>query len=104
MVRILAISCCFHHATALLENGIVVALAEEERFSRKKRDYEFPHKAIQFCLESGKITGKDLDYVVFFEKPFTKFDRLLRTSLQGFPKTYFMFVQSTILAKRGVAA
>jgi len=94
-MRILGISCYFHDAAAaLLEDGVLVAAAEEERFTRKKHDFEFPHNAIRFCLEHQGITGKDLDHVVFFEKPFTKFDRLLRTSLAGFPKTYWMFVQS----------
>ena len=77
-----------------MEDGVLVAAAEEERFTRKKHDFEFPHNAIRFCLDHRKISGKDLEYVVFFEKPFTKFDRLLRTTLQGFPKTYRMFVQS----------
>lgn len=94
-MRILGISCYFHDAAAaLLEDGVLIAAAEEERFTRKKHDYEFPHNAIRFCLEQGNITSKDLDYVAFFEKPFIKFDRLLRTSLQGFPKTYPLFVQS----------
>ena len=94
-MRILGISCYFHDAAAvLLEDGVLIAAAEEERFTRKKHDFEFPHKAIEFCLSQGKITGKDLDYAVFFEKPFVKFDRLLRTSLQGYPRTYRMFVDS----------
>ena len=94
-MRILGISCFFHDAAAaLLEDGVLVAAAEEERFTRKKHDYEFPYNAIRFCLEQRKLTGKDLDYLVFFEKPFVKFDRLLRTSLQGFPKTQRLFVQS----------
>ena len=94
-MRILGISCYFHDASAaLIEDGVLVAAAEEERFTRKKHDFEFPHNAIQFCFEYAGITGKDLDYVVFFEKPFVKFDRLLKTAIQGFPKTYGMFVQS----------
>ncbi|MCZ6672979.1 MAG: carbamoyltransferase [Verrucomicrobia bacterium] len=94
-MRILGISCYFHDASAaLLEDGVLVAAAEEERFTRKKHDYEFPRNAINFCLDQGGITGKDLDYVAFFEKPFVKYDRLLKTALQGFPKTYGTFVQS----------
>ena len=85
---ILGISCYFHDASAaLIEDGVLVAAAEEERFTRKKHDFEYPHNAVKFCLDQGGITGKDLDHVVFFEKPFLKFDRLLKTSLQGFPKT-----------------
>lgn len=92
---ILGISCYFHDASAaLIKDGVLIAAAEEERFSRIKHDYEFPQNAIDFCLAQGGITGKDLEYVVFFEKPFLKMDRLLRTSLKGFPKTYGMFVQS----------
>ena len=95
MLNILGISCYFHDASAvLLQDGKLIAAAEEERFTRKKHDYEFPSNAIEFCLAEGNISGKDLDYVIFFEKPFIKFDRLLRTSLQGFPKTYSMFTQS----------
>ena len=94
-MRILGISCYFHDAAAaLLEDGLLMAAAEEERFTRTKHDFAFPYNAIQFCLDDQNISGKDLDYVVFFEKPFLKFDRLLRTSLQGFPKTQGLFVQS----------
>jgi len=94
-MRILGISCYFHDAAAaLLEDGALVAAAEEERFTRKKHDFDFPENAIAFCLDRANITGKDLDYAVFYEKPFTKFDRLLRTSLQGFPRSYRMFAQS----------
>ena len=70
---ILAISCYFHDAAAvLLRDGRLVAAAEEERFTRKKHDYEFPQHAINFCLRVGGIQVADLDYVVFFEKPFLK--------------------------------
>ena len=94
-MRILGMSCYFHDASAaLIEDGVLIAAAEEERFTRKKHDFEYPHNAIKFCLDQGGVSGKGLDYVVFFEKPFVKFDRLLRTSLQGFPKTYPLFVQS----------
>ena len=75
-MRILGISCYFHDsAAALLEDGVLVAAAEEERFSRVKHDYGFPYQAIEFCLKRANITGEDLDYVAFFEKPFAKFDR-----------------------------
>ena len=94
-MRILGISCYFHDSAAvLLEDGVLVAAAEEERYTRKKHDFEFPENAIRYCLDQGNITGKDLDYAVFFEKPFNKFDRLLRTAFHGFPKTYWMFAQS----------
>ena len=94
-MNILGISCYFHDSAAvLLVDGVLAAAAEEERFSRKKHDFSFPENAIKFCLETGNISGKDLDYVVLFEKPFSKFDRLIQTVLQGFPKSYEMFIQS----------
>jgi carbamoyltransferase len=73
-----------------------LAAAEEERFTRKKHDYDFPKNAIQFCLDAGGIRGADLDYVVFFEKPFRKFDRILATVLQTYPKSWKVFRESMI--------
>ena len=94
-MKILGISCYFHDASAaLIEDGVLLAAAEEERFTRIKHDYSFPTMAIDFCLKQAGVTSKEIDHVVFFEKPFSKFDRLLKTSLQGFPKTYWMFNQS----------
>jgi carbamoyltransferase len=96
-MNILGISCYYHDAAAaLLRDGQLVAAAEEERFSRKKHDYDFPQTAIDFCLESGGIKGGDLDYVAFFEKPFRKFDRILMTALQTYPKSYKVFRESMI--------
>ena len=75
---ILGISCYYHDAAAaLLQDGILVAAAEEERFTRKKHDYSFPSHAIDFCLRQAGISGRDLDYVVFYEKPLLKFERIL---------------------------
>jgi carbamoyltransferase len=94
---ILGISCYYHDAAAaLLRDGQLFAAAEEERFSRIKHDYGFPHHAIQFCLEAGGIRGADLDYVVFFEKPFRKFDRILMTVLQTYPQSWKVFRESMI--------
>lgn len=77
-MNIPGISCYFHDAAAaLLRDGRLIAAAEEERFTRKKHDYEFPQHAIDFCFRAGGIQGSDLDYVVFFEKPFIKFDGTL---------------------------
>src|SRR5262249_53147861 len=96
-MNILGISCYFHDAAAaLLQDGRLVAAAEEERFSRKKHDYEFPERAIQFCLRAGEITAADLDWVVFFEKPFLKFERLLLTSLQTFPSSLGVFREAMV--------
>ncbi len=94
---ILGISCYYHDAAAaLLRDGRLVAAAEEERFSRKKHDYEFPKHAIQYCLDAGGIKGADLDHVVFFEKPFRKLDRILQTVLQTYPKSWRVFRDSMI--------
>lgn len=94
---ILGVSCYFHDAAAaLLRDGELVAAAEEERFTRKKHDYGFPQNAIDFCLELEGIRGEDLDYVVFFEKPFIKFDRLLLTSMQTFPRSHRVFREAMI--------
>lgn len=94
---ILGISCFFHDAAAaLLRDGRLLAAAEEERFTRRKHDFEFPQNAIDFCLRTGGIEARDLDYVVFFEKPFIKFERLLLTSLQGFPRSYRLFREAML--------
>ncbi len=85
---ILGIACFYHDsAVALLKDGQLVAAAMEERFSRKKHDNSFPQKAIEFCLAQAGITGKDLDYAVFYEKPLVKFERILLTTLGSFPKS-----------------
>jgi carbamoyltransferase len=70
---------------------VLVAAAEEERFTRKKHDYGFPEQAIRFCLDAGKLDARDLDWVVFFEKPLVKFDRILMTSLATYPRSLRMF-------------
>src|SRR6266581_2057052 len=94
---ILGISCYFHDAAAaLLRDGCLVAAAEEERFTRKKHDYAFPQHAIDFCLRVGSIRAADLDYVVFFEKPFVKFERLLLSSLQTFPRSHRVFREAMV--------
>jgi carbamoyltransferase len=73
-----------------------VAASEEERFSRKKHDYGFPAQAIEFCLQQAGITAQDLDYVVFYEKPLLKFERILMSTLQMFPQSYGVFRESMI--------
>jgi carbamoyltransferase len=91
-MNILGISCFYHDAAAaLLMDGQLVAAAEEERFSRKKHDAEFPNLAIRFCLEQAGLTVADLDYVVFYEKPFVKFERILTTALQAVPRSWKVF-------------
>jgi len=94
---ILGISCFYHDsAVALLKDGQLVAAAEEERFSRKKHDFGFPTRAIQFCLRQGGITGQDLDYVVFYEKPLIKFERILMTTLSTYPKSWRVFREAML--------
>lgn len=94
---ILGISCFYHDAAAvILKDGKLIAAAEEERFTRKKHDYDFPEKAIKFCLEHAGITARKLDYVVFYEKPFLKFERILMTSFQAFPKSWRVFKEAMI--------
>jgi carbamoyltransferase len=85
---ILGISCFYHDsAAALLKDGELVAAAMEERFTRRKNDSGFPKRAIEFCLKQAGITGKDVDYAVFYEKPMVKFERILLTTLGTFPKS-----------------
>jgi len=94
---VLGVSCYFHDAAAaLLRDGQLVAAVEEERFSRKKHDYGFPSSAIDFCLRTGGIPASALDYVVFFEKPFLKFERLLLTCMQTFPRSRRLFQEAMI--------
>ncbi len=85
-IYILGISAFYHDSAAcLIKNGEIVAAAQEERFTRKKHDFEFPTQAINYCLKEAGITTKELDYVSFYEKPFIKFERLLLTYLQYAP-------------------
>lgn len=87
MRHILGISAYYHDAAAaLISDGRIVAAAQEERFSRRKNDERFPHQALQFCLRQGGIRLQDLDALVFYDKPITKFDRLLETYLAVAPR------------------
>jgi carbamoyltransferase len=91
-MNILGISCYYHDAAAcLLRDGQIVAAAQEERFTRKKHDAEFPHRAIQYCLREGGIATGDLDYVGFYDKPLLKFERMLTTYLATFPRSFRSF-------------
>jgi carbamoyltransferase len=93
MARILGISAYYHDSAAvLLDDGRIVAAAQEERFTRKKHDHGFPENAIRYCLDAAGITPEQLDFVGFYDKPFLKFERLLETYLgfapQGFRSFY----------------
>ena len=91
-MRLLGLS-AFHHdsAAALVEDGRIVAAAQEERFTRKRHDAGFPAEAIRYCLAAGKIDLDQVDYVVFFEKPLIKFERLLETYLANAPRGFASF-------------
>jgi carbamoyltransferase len=94
-MTILGISAFYHDsAAALLRDGVIIAAAQEERFSRKKHDDRFPAHAVEYCLREGKITAAELDAVVFYDKPFTKFNRLLETYLHFAPRGFRSFVMA----------
>jgi carbamoyltransferase len=91
-MRVLGISAFYHDsAAALVEDGRIVAAAQEERFTRKKNDSSFPHHAIAYCLEAANININDLDHVVFYDKPFLKFERLLETYIALAPGGFRSF-------------
>ena len=86
-MRILGISSFYHDSAAtLIEDGRVMAAAQEERFTRKKYDASFPENAIRYCLEEAGFILDNVDNVAFFEKPFLKFERLLETYLANAPR------------------
>jgi carbamoyltransferase len=94
-MNILGISCFYHDsAAALIKDGILVAAAQEERFTRKKHDQDFPTNAIHYCMQEGGIQAQDLDYIGFYDKPFTKFERLLTTYVATFPKGLHSFLKA----------
>jgi carbamoyltransferase len=94
-MRVLGISAYYHDsAAALLRDGHVLAAAQEERFTRRKHDSEFPHQAIRSCLESTGTQARDIDFVAFYDKPFLKFERLLETYLAFAPRGFTSFRQA----------
>src|SRR3974390_3375126 len=91
-MRVLGISAFYHDsAAALVKDGCIVAAAQEERFTRKKHDSSFPKNAIAYCLEEAGAELDDLDHVVFYDKPFLKFERLLETYLAFAPRGFSSF-------------
>jgi len=91
-MRILGISAFYHDsAAALVQDGHIIAAAQEERFTRKKQDARYPENAIRYCLEEGALSLDELDYIVFYEKPFLKFERLLETYLAFAPRGFASF-------------
>lgn len=94
-MHILGISAFYHDSAAcLIKDGEIIAAAQEERFTRVKHDAGFPHYAIQYCLKEARISGSQIDNIVFYEKPFMKFERLLETYLAFAPKGFLSFVKA----------
>src|SRR6478752_8814484 len=92
VTAILGISAFYHDsAAALVVDGRIVAAAQEERFTRKKHDADFPSRATAYCLAEAGLTPADLDYVAFYDKPLTKFERILETYLAYTPLGFRSF-------------
>src|SRR6476660_5809746 len=92
---ILGISAYYHDSAAcLLRDGEIVAAAQEERFSRKKHDAGFPSHALRFCLQKGNVPLRELKYVVFYDKPLLKFERLLETYVAFSPKGFKSYLMA----------
>ena len=95
MTHILGISAFYHDsAAALIRDGDIVAAAQEERFTRRKHDPGFPSLAVQYCLAEAKVEPADIDYVVFYEKPLVKYERLLETYLAYAPQGFESFQEA----------
>ncbi|MEO8224539.1 MAG: carbamoyltransferase N-terminal domain-containing protein, partial [Gammaproteobacteria bacterium] len=91
-MRVIGISAYYHDsAAALVDNGTIVAAAQEERFSRKKHDARFPANALAYCLRQGGLRLGDIDQIVFYDKPFLKFERLVQTYLAFAPRGFRSF-------------
>lgn len=100
-MNIWGISALYHDsAAALLRDGDILAAAQEERFSRKKHDARFPSHTVEYCLSEAGTTVRELDYIVFYDKPLVKFERLLETYLADAPKGFRSF---TIVLTQGSA-
>ena len=92
MTSILGISAFYHDsAAALIIDGKIIAAAQEERFSRKKHDARYPFHAVEYILKECKLSLNQIDQIVFFEKPFLKFERLLETYVAFAPKGFVSF-------------
>src|SRR5258705_13580078 len=101
-MRVLGISAFYHDsAAALIADGRIVAAAQEERFTRKKFDADYPRHAIEYCLNAGGVTLADVDYVAFYDKPFLKFERLLETYLTFNPLGFKSILMAFSLWLRG---
>jgi len=95
VTSILGISAFYHDSAAcILIDGEIVAAAQEERFTRKKHDESYPFNAVEFVLKYANLKLSDVDQIVFFEKPFLKFERLLETYVSFAPKGFFSFIKA----------
>jgi len=95
---ILGISAFYHDSAAcIVKDGEIIAAAQEERFTRKKHDHNFPQKAIEYCLKEAGIKASQLDLVAFYDKPFLKFERLLETYLTYAPVGFKSFIKAVPL-------
>ena len=95
MISILGISAFYHDSAAsIIVDGKIIAAAQEERFTRKKHDSSYPHNAVEFVLKFAKIKLSEIDHIVFFEKPFLKFERLLETYVAFAPIGFSQFTKS----------
>ena len=109
-INVLGLSAYYHDSAAcLVHNGNIIAAVQEERFTRIKHDNSFPISAINYCLTTATISAKEIDYVVFYEKPFLKFERLLETYLAFAPSGFRSFCESIpvwirdkLFQKRGI--
>ncbi|MBZ5667094.1 MAG: hypothetical protein LAO30_21135 [Acidobacteriia bacterium] len=94
-MNILGISCYYHDsAAALIRDGEIIAAAQEERFTRKKHDFNYPSNAIAFCLSQASLKASDLTLVAFYDKPFVKFERIIETYLAYAPKGISSFMMA----------
>ena len=91
-IYILGISCFYHDAAAaLIKDGEIIACVQEERFTRKKHDFNFPENAVKYCLKEAGIASKDLSFAVFYDKPLLKFERILLTYFSYAPRGFMSF-------------
>ncbi len=92
-MNILGISAFYHDSAAcLVQDGRIVAAAQEERFTRKKHDFSFPQNATDYCLAEGRISPEQLDLVTFYDNPLLKFDRILETYVAFAPSGFYLLL------------
>ena len=101
MTSILGISAFYHDSAAcILVNGKIIAAAQEERFTRIKHDSSYPHNSVEFVLNYAKLKLNEVDHIIFFEKPFLKFERLLETYVAFAPKGFLSFAKADFVLNK----